>query len=192
MHMIIAPVTTDLATAIQPYRNKYDAMAEVIPPHITIVRPFPLSDPLPKLFAHLKEAGEIHAPIKASVAGWDIHTWEVGKQANYQFRLPIMAGRQELTSLRTTLLTDLLSNLAKQDTAYWPHIIFGRFSTKSKLEAAKESLKGFGPRFTFRITHIELLYQEQPITPWKVQKQFGLNATLAGSRKKRERTKELM
>ncbi len=190
MYMIIAPIATDLAKIIQHYRKKYDPLAEVIPPHITVIKPFRYSNRLSDLYIALGEAGEIFAPIKASIAGWDVHNWDVEGQTNYQLRLPIMSGRQELTALRNTLLEDSLDYLPGRDEKYWPHVVFGRFSKDSDAEKAKKEMETFESQFVFRVTHLELMYRDNPIHPWQSQKSFNLKATVAGARRKKRITVE--
>src|SRR5262245_14931797 len=100
MFIILAPVPENLAKALEPYRSKYDPMAKVIFPHITIVKPFRYSGSVEKLHEHLHEVGESHAPIKVSLAGWDAYD-----QVPYQVCLPLIAGQQEFVALHSHLLT---------------------------------------------------------------------------------------
>jgi hypothetical protein len=180
MYMITAPIAEDLVAMIAPYREKYDPLFQAMPPHISILKPFEFSNPLEQLYEHLEEIGETYSPIKVSIVGWD-----VAEQAGYQLRLPLIAGRQEFTTLRQTLLAEPLSHAANPNDAYWPHIVFGRFTDQAAVEAVKESLKGFEPKFVFRVNHIELLERDHQTATWQLNHKYGLNATAAGKRRKK-------
>jgi 2'-5' RNA ligase len=184
MQTIVAPVPADLATAIEPYRQKYDPLAHLAPPHILIIDPFQFSDPPAKLYHHLNEVGEIYAPIKVFLIGWHV---DEGK--DYQLHLPMTAGLSELVALRQDLLTGLLSSLAGQRPAYQPHVVLGRFSSQAELELAKKALASFEPHFSFRVEHLELWQRDDGQQPWRLERKFSLKATVAS--RPRRKTEEL-
>ncbi len=176
MYMVTAPVSEHLVTALMPYRQKYDPLAKLIPPHVSILTPFDFSQDLGMLQAHLAEVSEAHAPIKVSVIGWD--TLE---DRGYQLRLPVMAGRMEFIALYTHLLTGPLEFLTERSRTYEPQIVFGRFARPEELAQAKQAIKGFEPQFVFRATYLELWERAVKVDqPWQIVKQFGLKATVAG------------
>jgi hypothetical protein len=145
----------------------------MIPAHITVVEPFYYSHSLEELHDHLDEVGEIHAPIKVSLVGWDLD------EDTLQLRLPLIAGQSEFTALRQDLLTGPLSPMAQTDRDYWPQIVFGQFSDPATLEEARAALGDFKPQFVFRVTHLELLQRDEIGHHWQIQKRFGLEATLS-------------
>lgn len=179
MFTLIAPVPLALATAINPLRQKYDPLANALPPHISILSPFEFSDLPQILYNHLRDVGETFAPIKVSITGWDSY-----RHIDYQLRLPVLAGKEELIDLHENLLTGALKYCPGQDKDYSPHIILGKFAHQAEQEKAKQDLQGFEPHFIFRVTHLELLRWEQIGHPWKLQNQFRLEATLARARRK--------
>ncbi|HRV90924.1 MAG TPA: 2'-5' RNA ligase family protein [Anaerolineae bacterium] len=181
MYTLIAPVPIALATALNPYRQKYDPLASVLPPHISILSPFEFSDPPELLYNHFHNVGETFAPIKVSIAGWDTY-----RHIDYQIRLPALAGRDILVELRENLLTGPLKYCPGQDKDYSPHIILGKFTEQADLEKARQDLQGFEPQFIFRVTHLELRRWEKPGDPWKLRKKITLEATLAGARRTRQ------
>jgi hypothetical protein len=181
MYTIITPLPENLVSIIEPYRQKYDPLVKVIPLHISLIAPFEYASPLETLFNHLNEVGELHAPIKVFLAGWD--TYE-GK--DYQLHLPMTAGHSELTILHYDLLGGPLSYLAGKIQDYWPRVIFGRFSNPTELENAKNQLAGFSPQMIVRIRHLELLQRDEMGQPWRLLKQFGLKATLAGRARRKK------
>lgn len=179
MYTIVAPVPENLATALTPYRQKYDPLAEFIPPHITILRPFDFSRSTRELHDHLQNVGEHQAPIKVSLAGWDVY-----RQRRYLLCLPVIAGQSEFTSLRENILTGPLSPLVKQDSSYRPHIVFGRLASQSDVDSVKKTLKTFEPQFVFRVTHMDLLQRNTLDEPWQLEKRFGLKATVSSLSRK--------
>lgn len=183
MYTIIAPVPDNLATAIEPHRQRFDPLAHLAPPHIKLLEPFQFAAPVQQLYAHLSEISETHAPIKVFLVGWHVHS---GK--DYQLQLPMTAGQPALVKLRRDILTGPLSSLASEK-AYQPHVLFGRFSNPSSLEAAKHVLKGFEPQFVFRVSQLELWRREEVRQPWQVALKFALKGTLAG-RSRRSEEKE--
>jgi hypothetical protein len=180
MYRVIAAIPDDLANAIQPYRQKYDMGFSLMPPHISLLRPFQLSGPADELYDHLSEIGETHAPIKVSLVGWDIHPNDKG----YELRLPIIAGKSEFTALRNHLLTGLLQPLVPTTEDYWPHINFGQLSTESEMQRAKQHLKSFEPQYIFRVTYLELWQSTDQFQPWQLNKRFSLEATMASRRRR--------
>ena len=178
MYMIVAPIPEDLATMVQPYRVKYDTMANYVAPHIAVVAPFQFSGSPEELVDHLKDIGETHAPIKISLVGWDIDH----QPNHYQLRLPIIAGRVEFAALRNHLLSGPLSYLAESEKSYWPNIPMGEFNTEAEVQRAKEHLKRFEPQYIFRVTYLELFEQQEPSHPWRLKSKFGLHATVSSSR----------
>ena len=132
MYTIIISLPENLLTTVDPYRQKYDPLAKVIPSHIPLIDPFQFTQPIETLDDHLTEVGEFHAPIKVFLAGWDSYE---GK--DYQLHLPMTAGRSELITLHYDLLAGPLNYLAAKIRDYWPRVVFGRFSDKSDYEAAK-------------------------------------------------------
>jgi len=181
MYTIVAPVPENLAVAVEPYRQKYDPLAGLAPPHITLLDPFQFSLPPEQLYAHLSEIGEVHAPIKVFLVGWHVHE---GKE--YQLQLPMTAGQPELIALRRELATGPLGSLAGSEKSYQPHVVFGRFADPIALEQAKAALKGFEPQFVFRVSRLELWQRAESGQPWRVEMKFSLKATVAG-RARRER-----
>ena len=179
MLTIIAPIPEKFALPIQIYRQKYDPLVTALPPHITVLKPFRFPEPLETLHAHLTEVGEIHAPIKSSVLGWDIQD-----QRPYKLCLPLIAGHQEFVELRKDILTGPLKSLSEVEPDYRPRIMLGQFAELEQVESAKVDLANFEPQFIFRVTHLELLQWEQPGSPWIKSKRIGLEGTLAGAKRK--------
>ncbi len=186
MYTIVASVPTNLAAALEPYRQLYDPAVRLAPPHITLLEPFQFAARQEQLYVHLSGISETHAPIKVFLVGWHVHE---GK--DYQLHLPMTAGQAELTNLRNDLLSGPLSSLANKEKIYQPHVLFGRLADKAKLELAKQALKEFEPLFNFRVSRLELWQRDEAGQPWRVEMKFALKATLAGRQKRTETTRIL-
>lgn len=172
MYTIVAPIPDNLETALMPYRQKYDPLAHLIPAHLTLLRPFDFSGDDAALQAHLHEVGEHQAPIKVSLAGWDIL-----RRRRHLLTLPIIAGYDEFVSLRQHLLDGPLSALSKQDVDYRPHIVFGRLDA-AVVDRVKQDLRAFEPQFIFRVTHIDLLQRSTVDEPWRPAERVALKGTV--------------
>jgi hypothetical protein len=186
MFTIIAPIPADLATAIQPYRQKYDPQAQIIPAHIGVSPSFTFDPPVAELVDHLKDIGEMHAPVKVSLAGWDIH-----QEKFHYLRLPIIGGKAEIIALHEHLLTGPLSQVQRHPVDYWPHIAFGQIMDEGQLEAVRQHLKWFEPHYIFRVTHFELWQRQNSTDPWFMQHRFGLEATVASPRRRKSPSQPL-
>lgn len=173
MYMVVAPIPDNLIVALEPYRIQFDPTARLMPGNITVLKSFGFSGTVEELHTHLDEIGEHEAPIKVSLAGWDIYT-----QRQPLLCLPIIAGHKEFVALRRHLLTGPLSPLANQDSDYRPHIVFGRLSDPNDLEFARKLLKNFEPQFIFRVTHLELWQRKVLGEVWQLEKRFGLKGTV--------------
>lgn len=187
MYTVIAPIATELATAVRPYRQQYDPRAELIPPHIEIIGPFPFSGALNALAEHCQDVGETHAPIKVSLVGWDIQP----QAQEFIIRLPLIGGRLEFTALREHLQSGPLSQLPPPATDYWPHVLLGQIAGQTQVAEIKMALRGFEPKFVFRVTRFELWQTLDASSPWQRLKKFGLKATVA-SKHRRQKTPNLL
>lgn len=173
IYLIAAPIPTELITAVEPYRQKFDPLANAMPPHITVITPFEYTESPELLYDHIRDVSDTHAPIKVSLAGWD-----TSRREEYQLRLPLITGRSEFAEIHQDLLAGPLGHSSHADTDYWAHITFGRFSEESELEQAKKGLAEFEPRFIFRVATLELWQQSSAAADWNLQRGFGLNATV--------------
>ncbi len=181
MYTITAAIPDNLVTALAPYRQKYDPLVNFIPPHITILKPFDFTGAKQVLHEHLTEIGEHQAPIKVSLAGWDVY-----RRKRYLLTLPIIAGHAEFITLHDHLLNGPLSPLAEQKHPYRPHIVFGRLADATAVESVKNSLKSFEPQFIFRVMHLDLLQRHTTDEPWRPEARFGLKGTVMSLPRKKE------
>ena len=172
MYTIVVPIPGNLGKAIEPYRQRFDPMADKISANITLLKPFNFALEPGELHAHLERIGDDHPPIKVSLAGWDVYEHKL-----HWICIPPISGHRELLDLRDDIMTGPLQPLSKQDDAYRPHIIIGRFNQQAAVDQARKDLKGFEPQFVYRAAKIQLLFRESIEDAWQVEATFGLNAT---------------
>ena len=178
MYTIIAPAPDNLINAVKSYRQKYDPLTAKIHFNLTLIKPFSFADNRrTELHDHLEQVTERQAPIKVSLAGWDVYT-----DKYYWLGLPLISGRRACVDLREHLLTGPLQPLADQAADFRPHFVFGRLSTSEALSEAKKTLQGFEPQFVFRVTNIELLQRNTPKETWQIERRFGLKGTVRSRR----------
>ncbi|MEM7016421.1 MAG: 2'-5' RNA ligase family protein [Pseudomonadota bacterium] len=114
---------------IQEIRRKYDPLAELVPPHITLVFPFQSDISTSDLESHLKaSAKDINrftaAFQKANVVG-----------SEYVF-LSVDQGVDIITDLHDRLYTSVLAPYLKREIPYQPHLTLGRTTNKETLVRA--------------------------------------------------------
>ncbi len=109
---------------IQKIREKYDELADIICPHITIVFPFNLEngkdDLKEKIKSTLKEQ-ECIAPFKIKCKGISLK-WDE-KISKYYIFLNIIEGREQIIKLHSLMYKYVLEKEFKYN--YEPHITLG-------------------------------------------------------------------
>ena len=136
--IVVCPPIADLGPVV-PLRRRLDPLADVIPPHITLVFPFrdDLSDA--DLLEHLKGASAGIAPFPLGLAG--IRGWE----GEYLF-LSVDEGRREIVELHDRLYTGPLERHLSTSREFVPHMTVGRIGDKGKFEAALRVTTDAEPR----------------------------------------------
>ena len=180
MYTIVVSIPEKLHPIIQPYRQKYDPLAEEILPNISLLKPFNFSEEPQTLYHHLEDIGDSHPPIKVSLMGWDVYRHKLS-----WICLPPISGYNELLDLRRSLLTGPLQPLTGQDDSYRPHVIIGRFAEQPALAQARIDLKHFEAQFVFRVTKMTLLHRESREDAWQTEAEFTLNATAMSAMNRR-------
>ncbi|HKS71313.1 MAG TPA: 2'-5' RNA ligase family protein [Ktedonobacterales bacterium] len=115
--------------AIQAVRRDYDPLAEVIPPHLTLVFPFASDLPSDGLASHMREAARGADPFDLVLA-------EVtGSEDEYLF-LNVKRGRDELIALHDQLYSPPLDRHFDPRFTYTPHLTVGRVANRTTFDAA--------------------------------------------------------
>ncbi len=116
---------------IQKIRNKYDPLAQLIPPHITIV--FPFSDDISneELISKLTNLIKSFSPFKVIFKGLSL------SNDNYIF-LNCIKGNDEIIQLHDEIYAKILPTHLKKSIKYIPHITLGRSNSLDGIELEKE------------------------------------------------------
>ncbi len=151
----------DNMDVIEQIRDKYDPLAKLIQPHITLVFPFEsevsndfLEDVIKKQLMYIK-------PFEVVLQGF---SKQIDENASYLF-LDVIMGAMELQSIHNLLYNVNFATL-NEDYTYVPHITVGRFSEVSSLNNAYADVKNLNIMLKSRINKIiieEIATDEQSI-----------------------------
>lgn len=115
--------------SINAIRAKYDSLANLIPPHVTLVFPFESDVSTEVLAAHLKEATVGLKPFRIAMRG------VTGAEGEYLF-LNVKVGNDQIIQLHDKLYTGLLRQYLYRNLTYTPHLTVGRIKDKQTFESA--------------------------------------------------------
>jgi len=104
---------------IQSFRKRYDPLAEMIPPHVTLVFPFESSE-RESLLNHLNQILNKAHTITFTLGEPEIHM-------DYVW-FPIVEGSRDVHLLHKKLYTGFLKTFLSTSHEYHPHITLGRFN----------------------------------------------------------------
>lgn len=111
---------------IQEIRNKYDKLANLVPPHITLA--FPFSDTISdeELIEKLSNLLITYKPFDITFKGISF------SKENYIF-LNCVKGNQEIIQLHDEIYNEILPNHLNKSIKYIPHITLGQSNSIEKL-----------------------------------------------------------
>ncbi|MFT4107027.1 MAG: 2'-5' RNA ligase family protein [Lacrimispora sp.] len=116
---------------INHIRKKYDPLADLVSPHITLVFPFDSQLTKEELHLHLKECLSDIEPFKIKLKGFSTHINEYG---NYLF-LNIVEGKDIIRSIHDRLYNGEL-NQSDASYHYVPHMTVGKVPSVESLDEA--------------------------------------------------------
>lgn len=113
---------------IQDFRNKYDLLANLIPPHITLA--FPFSDDMSneELISKLSNLLISFKPFIITFKGVSL------SDDNYIF-LNCINGRKKIIQLHNEIYRQILPTHFKKSIKYIPHITLGRSNNLKELDS---------------------------------------------------------
>lgn len=119
---------------IQELRNKYDPLANLIPPHITIV--FPFSDNISdeKLIQKLTNWLKNFNPFTIVLKGIFL------SEKNYIF-LNYLKGNQEIIKLHNKIYKQIIPSHLKKSIKYIPHITLRKANNIEELDSFNHEFK---------------------------------------------------
>lgn len=119
---------------IQEVRNKYDKLANLIPPHITLA--FPFSDKISdtELIDKLSVLLKSSSPFSAIFCGISL------SNDNYIF-LNCIEGKEKIIELHNKIYQEILPTHLNDSIKYIPHITLGQSSSINELSKFNYSFK---------------------------------------------------
>lgn len=127
---------------INTIRKKYDPLAELVMPHITLVFPFESELTNEELSIYLKECLINIKPFVLELGGI---SKKEDKYGNYLF-LNIKSGMDIIKNINNILYKGKLK-LFKPEEQYIPHMTVGKLSSKELLNQAFEDISNYNERF---------------------------------------------
>ncbi|MAH06873.1 hypothetical protein CMI38_01325 [Candidatus Pacearchaeota archaeon] len=136
---------------IEKVRKKYDPNHKNFKPHISIVYPFPKTNPK-DLDEHIKNSIKKIKPFKITLNGLKKST------KDYYLYLLVDKGEGTIKKLYKNLHRKLLNKYKNKDMPrYIPHITLGIFKTKKEIDEALKEIKKINLRLEFTLNKISLL-----------------------------------
>jgi 2'-5' RNA ligase len=115
--------------SINAIRAKYDPLANLIPPHVTLVFPFESNVSTEVLAEHMKESTGTLKPFRIVMTG------VTGAEGEYLF-LNVKVGNDQIIQLHDKLYTGVLRQYLYRNLTYTPHLTIGRVKDKQTFEFA--------------------------------------------------------
>ncbi|QSO45638.1 2'-5' RNA ligase family protein [Alicyclobacillus mengziensis] len=115
--------------SINAIREKYDPLADLISPHVTLVFPFECDVSTEALALHLQESMVGLKPFRIVMTG------VTGADGEYLF-LNVKVGNDQIIQLHDKLYTGLLKQYLHRSLTYTPHLTIGRLKDKQIFEFA--------------------------------------------------------
>lgn len=136
---------------INDIRKKYDPLADLVLPHITLVFPFDSELTNEELNLHLKECLRDIQPFKVELEGF---SKQVNSYGNSLF-LNVVQGIDEIKNIHDRLYKDKLKQFdAGYD--YVPHMTVGRVSSMELLDNAFDDVSAYNDKFSTVVKKISV------------------------------------
>lgn len=139
--ILIFPNFEDIGK-IQEIRNKYDKLASLVPPHITLAFPFTDEISNTELIEKLSNLLKNFSPFDTTFSGISL------SNDNYIF-LNCIKGTENIIKLHDEIYKKILTNHKKKSITYVPHITLGQASNI-------DEFKNFDYKFTTLIDEISI------------------------------------
>jgi hypothetical protein len=165
--MIVVLFEGDLGGRLARWRRSYDPLgADRIPPHLTLVSPFPAQPPLPLLERRLWAVCHASPPV------W-LELGDVARDGGLLY-VEVVSGGPELARLREALYAGPLSGPAEDADAFRPRIVLAEPASETELAAASKQLVGLQVRASYEVKGVHLLAAHADGS-WYVRDFFGLD-----------------
>lgn len=132
---------------INAIRAKYDPLAKLIPPHVTLVFPFESDISADVLAEHLQKSTAGLKPFRIVMTG------VTGAEGEYLF-LNVKVGNDQIIQIHDNLYSGLLKQYLYRSLTYTPHLTVGRIRDKQKFESALAETEDWNHIFETRVHEI--------------------------------------
>lgn len=127
---------------IDSIRKKYDPLAKLVPPHLTLVFPFKSELTQERIFSELEELLSDYKAFKLVCHGV---VKESNTYGNYLF-LSVLEGMDNLIEIHDYLY-DGIFRTYRSDVQYVPHLTIGNLHDKKEFDLAYQNLTDFNLKF---------------------------------------------
>lgn len=136
---------------INSIRKKYDPLADLVLPHITLAFPFDSELTNEELNLYLKECLSNIQPFKVELAGF---SKQEDKYGNYLF-LNVVQGTEVIKNIHDILYRDKLKQF-DVGCDYVPHMTVGKVSSKDLLDKAFDDVSKCNDKFSTVVKKISV------------------------------------
>jgi 2'-5' RNA ligase len=133
--LVIFPELED-RSAIDDFRARFDPLAQLIPPHLTLVFPFEADLTTLAIRNHLRQSTMGMGPFPVRLQG------VTGSGNEYLF-LNVKRGNDQIVELHDRLYTGPLQRYLRRDLTFTPHLTIGRVRDAASWRAALAAAERF-------------------------------------------------
>ena len=144
----------DQLAAIADLRRRYDPLADLVRPHITLVFPFDSEITDRKLRDHVRTCVRSVAPFRAGLSQ------VTGHEGEYLL-LNVKHGNDELVALHDLLYGGPLAQYHSTEHTFVPHMTVARIADKQEWREALQYASGLDIRLEFVVTEVSV-YEIEP------------------------------
>ena len=137
---------------INRIRDKYDPLAKLVRPHITIVFPFESEISNEKLSEILDNRLAGVTPFDIEMSGFSKHSDPSG---NYLF-LDFIKGADTVREIHDTFYRNEFKEYDLWGSEYVPHITVGKFSSVDEMNSAYEEIQSINEVFQTKVSKISV------------------------------------
>jgi 2'-5' RNA ligase len=146
----------DNMAQIDSIRDKYDPLAKLVRPHITLVFPFISDLAKAELEKHLHKVLVQMKPFKLRLQGIK---GETGRFGSYLF-LNIIEGKEQIVNIHKSLYTGILTpfhpNFLNENGGFFPHMTVGKLDDLTKHQQTVKQLAHFNESFDTEVRSISV------------------------------------
>ena len=136
---------------IDSIRDRFDPLAKLVRPHITIVFPFESDMSNEELSTVLDLRLKEITPFDVVLKGFSKHSDSFG----HTLFLNLEKGCESITQIHDSLYANEFKSF-DMGYEYVPHITVGKLPTAEEMDAAFESIRNIGETFTTRVRRISV------------------------------------